>query len=258
MKRQKTYSDGEYHKAMDLFESGIGLSQASNILGIPKSTLYYWRHRIYKPPTARWRPKPSSELAYVIGVLMGDGTLCRHQHKYDIELKAMDKCFTQIFSKALSKTLGKPYREPEWTGWRRGWKVYYSSKAFYTWYKKQNLKTLKPYIEHNKETVKNFLQGLYDSDGSNYRCVRVELFNSNLELLIYVKHLLKKYFNITARGPYLKTKAGTKMIIRGEEFIRKKDCYYMFISKKDDVNKFLSEIGFTIPRKQQGEPKRKR
>ena len=257
MGRQRRYTTEEYEEAISLLERGLGLSKVSKITGIPKSTLYYWRNWIYKPPSTRWMPKPINSLAYVIGVLMGDANLARHGYKYDIELKTMDKPFAETFAKHLSKTLEKPIKKPTWTGPRRGWRAYQSSKAFHQWYQKQTLQTLKPYIEHDKDTVKHFLQGLYDSDGSNDRNAAIALANSNIDLLVYVQYLLKRYFNIDARGPYLTHKKGSIMKIRGKEFIRKKDCFRIVIYKKLHVKKFLTEVGFTIPRKQQGRPKRK-
>ena len=257
MPRQRRYTHGEYEKAISLLERGLGLSKVSKITGIPKSTLYYWRNKIYKPPSTRWMPKPTESLAYVIGTLMGDANLARHGYKYDIELKTMDKPFAETFAKHLSKTLGKPYRKPKWTDEKRGWRAYQTSRAFHQWYQKQTLQTLKPYIEHNKNTVKHFLQALYDSDGSNCGNVAITLANSNIELLTYVQYLLRRYFDIDAKGPYLTHKKGSIMKIRGKEFIRKKDCFKISVYKKLHIKKFLTEIGFTIPRKQQGKPKRK-
>ena len=111
--------------------------------------------------------------------------------------------------------------------------VTYSSKAFYTWYRKQTLETLKPYIEYNKDTVRLFLRGLYDSDGSNYRCKKIVLFNSNIELPYYVQYLLKKYFNIMTRGPYLNAKAGNISIKKnGEKIKTHRDNYSVVVFRR--------------------------
>jgi len=121
------------------------------------------------------------------------------------------------------------------------------------WFKERTLDMLKPYIEHSRETVKHFLQGLYDSEGYNYRCKQIFLSNNNLKLLKYTKYLLKKYFNIKATGPYLVAKAGS--IHRngdGKEIKTNHNIYYTAISRKKDVQIFLSEIGFSIKRKQLG------
>ncbi|RLF04249.1 MAG: hypothetical protein DRJ64_07210 [Thermoprotei archaeon] len=230
-------------------------------LDIPKSTLYYWKHKINKPPIARWRAKPSKELAYIIGVLLGDGFLHsrRKSNKYEIEILVTDYEFAEEFSKAMAKVLGKNFKTPgRW--WRRPnfWIVNYRSKAFYQWFKHQTLETLKPYIEYNKETIKYFLRGLYDSDGTNYRCKQIFLANSNLKLLQYAQHLLRKYFNIVSRGPYLNVRAGSIRIRKDGMIIKANhDTHRIAVFRRRDVERFLKEIGFSIREKQLGLPRRK-
>lgn len=264
MRRQKSYSTEEYEQAMQLLKKGYSLTQVCKLMGWPitkKTTLYYWKKGLSRPPSTRWRPKPSKELAYVIGVLYGDGNIERHGYHYDIKLNTIDYEFADAFSKAMAKLLDKKYEKPKYIGIQRGrnygWKVTYSSKAFYQWYRKQNLDILKQYIEHNKDTVAHFLRGLYDSDGSNYMCKKISLYNSNIELLRYVQYLLKRYFNIIARGPYLTRRAGSIMKRIGKTYKRSSDNYVIAICRKLHVQRFLSEIGFSITEKQLGLPRRK-
>ena len=129
------------------------------------------------------------------------------------------------------------------------------------WYKKQTLETLKPYIEHSKETVANFLRGLYDSEGNHYvykkKYSQIRLSNNDTELLKYVQHLLRKYFDITARGPYLNTKAREEYKTRNGTIKRYHDNYQINIYRKQHTKKFLNEIGFSITEKQLGLPRGK-
>jgi len=67
-----------------------------------------------------------------------------------------------------------------------------------------------------------------------------------------VQYLLKKYFNIIATGPYLKEETGNATIIRGVEYRYNDDFYEIVISRKNHVQRFLEEIGFSIVRKQLG------
>jgi intein-encoded DNA endonuclease-like protein len=130
--------------------------------------------------------------------------------------------------------------------------------AFWTWYQKQTLKSLKQYIEHNKETTTYFLRGLYDSEGSNYRCRRISLSNNSEKLLCYVQYLLEKCFNIKATGPYLVIEAGSTSIKKNGEKIKSNyNIYYIAISRKESVQRFLDEVGFSIREKQLGLPRRK-
>jgi len=63
---------------------------------------------------------------------------------------------------------------------------------------------------------------------------------------------LKRYFNIKATGPYLVHKTGDSEIINGVEYHRSQDYYKIQIGKKEHIQKYLEEIGFTITRKQLG------
>ncbi len=209
--------------------------------------------------TTRWRPEPSSGLAYVLGVLSGDGYIVKaHGYHYDIELLVKDHEFAETFSRAIAKLLNKKNMEPYWSKNHNRWRIYYRSKTFYIWYWKQTLETLKPFMEYNMETIKHFLRGLYDSDGSNYRCRQIFLSNNDIEMLHYVQYLLKKHFNIVATGPYLVTRAGWIHVKKNVEKIKtNQDNYSIDISRKQCVQRFLSEIGFSIQEKQLGLPRRK-
>lgn len=260
MARYRGHSYGEYLRAMELLKDH-GPTEVCRILGWPttrKSLLHYWKHEIHKPSSTRWIPEPSNELAYVIGVLYGDGSVINeHGYHYDIELLVKDREFAEAFSRAMAKLLDKKYMEPEWSKPHKRWRVYYSSKAFHTWYRKQTLDRLKKYIEHDKYTVAHSVRGLYDSEGCNYRCKRIIFYNNDIKLLYYVKHLLKKYFGIIATGPYLHTRAGSIMERNGETYKRRGNTYSIAIYKRQHVKRFLNEIRFSITRKQQGLPRRK-
>jgi len=257
MKREYSYE--EYMNTMKLLNMGMGPTEVSRILNIPRRAVEDWKYKGKIPWLAKWASEPSNELAYVIGVLLGDGYIVREHHSnYDIELMVKDYEFAEEFSKAIAKILDKKYKKPYWSRSHNRWRVYYRSKAFYTWYRRQDLDTLKQYIEHNRETVANFLRGFYDSDGNNYRYKHIFLYNSNLKLLRYTQYLLKKYFSIKATGPYLIAKAGSIHIKRnGERIKTNHDIYCIAISRMKDIRVFLSEIGFSIREKQLGLPRKK-
>jgi len=260
-KMKREYSYEEYMNTIKLLNRGLRITTVSRELGIPKSTLHYWRYGIYRPPSARWTPEPSKELAYVLGVLYGDGYIVReHGYHYDVELLVKDYGFAEVFSRNIAKVLNKRFRKPKrWGRSHNLWRVYYRSKAFYQWFREQNLNTLKQYIEYDRGAVKHFLRGLYDSEGYNYRCRKIFLYNNDLKLLNYIQQLLKKYFGIRAIGPYLVVKAGSIIIRRdGERIKANHNNYYIAISRKRDVQVFLSQVGFSIREKQLGLPRRRR
>ncbi len=257
----RSYSYEEYLRAMELLKDH-GPTEVCRVLGWPitrKSLLSQWKNGKHKPPAAKWHPKPSNELAYVIGVLHGDGYLVkRHTYHYDIELLVKDRDFATEFSRKMAKLLNKRYMKPKWSKKHNKWKIYYRSKAFHQWHKKQTVQSLKQYIEHGKETMANFLRGLYDSEGYNYRCRRISLSNNSIKLLYYVQYLLEKCFNIKATGPYLVTMAGTiHTKWDGERIKTNHPNYQIVIARKLHVQRFLSEVGFSMLEKQLGLPRRK-
>jgi len=257
-RKQREYSYDDWKKAMDLHNKyKLGPTKISRILGISEDTIRGWLYHGMIPPAAKWKAEPSKELAYIIGTIQGDGSVTKNEtnHEYIIQLGVIDKEFAITYSKAISKLLNKKYHKPRWNKkWKKYW-VRYNSKAFFIWYKKtekQGLEGFKEYIEYNKNTVRYYLRGLFDSDGSNSGNKRIYLLNSKERLLKYVQYLLKKYFDVKATGPYLKKKAGATVIIKGIERNINYNHYMIEISRKKHVQKFLEEIGFSIVRKQLG------
>ena len=79
-----------------------------------------------------------------------------------------------------------------------------------------------------------------------------------MELLKYVQYLLKKYFGIVARGPYLNTKAGTKSKMKNGNVAKTThNNYQMRIYRRQHTERFLDDIGFSILEKQLGLPRRR-
>ena len=256
-RKQRSYTYEEYHRAMKMIKK-LGITETSRRTGFPKMTLYHWKKGKYKPLLARWIPKPSNELAYVIGVLHGDGCVYINGCQYKIQLGVKDLEFAEAFSIAMAKLFGKNVKEPHWNKLNNEWEVKYYSKAFYQWYKQQSLESLRQFIEHDKDTVANFLRGLYDSEGCNYRCSQIHLSSNDKDLLKYVQYLLKKYFNIHTTGPYLAKRAGEVSTRRdGKRIKRNHDNYQIHIYKRQHIQIFLDNIGFDIREKQLGLPRRK-
>jgi len=258
-RKYKSYTYEEYMKAMELLEKGYGLTETCRLLGWPETKepiLYYWKHGEV-PPLARWRAEPSKELAYVIGTVHGDGTVCKDELRgqYIIQLNTIDKEFAETFSKVIAKLLGVNYHKPHWSEKEKEWWVRYYSKAFVEWYKRceeQGLQGFKLFIEYDRETVRHYLRGLFDSEGNNNGNKEIRLYNTKKKLLEYIQYLLERYFGIVTTGPYLQRKAGTKTVINGMKTTTKYDCYRIQINGRKHAQKFLEEIGFTIVRKQLG------
>jgi intein-encoded DNA endonuclease-like protein len=221
---------------------------------LPIPTIFCWVNKKYHPlgRVNKFDGKPSPELAYINGVMLSDGCKYLDDRAYRLKLGVKDKEFAEEFGRCLAKVLGrrKPYK-PHWNEYRKVWVVVGCGIQLYKFLDK-SLEELKPCIEHCKECVSAFLRALFDGEGSMDEHNReLVLYNTNKELLIYAKYLLKKYFDIDTTGPYLKTKKDSiKHFPNGKIAKTNEDCYYIYIRANSLLN-FYKYIGFTIKRKQQ-------
>jgi intein-encoded DNA endonuclease-like protein len=79
---------------------------------VDRSTINRWLRGVSSPYNGRRIPslellKPSEDLAYVIGVRLGDGYTYEEGDRYIIGLKAKDKEFVEDFGRRLGNVLGR-------------------------------------------------------------------------------------------------------------------------------------------------------
>jgi hypothetical protein len=181
--------------------------------------------------------KMSPELAYVLGVMLGDGTMSN----YSLRLIVKDKDFALKFKQKLEKWNGYSIelkRVSEKRYKKHYWKVIFHSK--------KACKILKKYKENIRKIMLNaprkcqiaFLEGLYDSEG--YVSLikhgkRIFFCNTKKRLVKLVCHLLS-YFKIETSINKHKT--------------AHQDIYYSITSKRENVLQFYKYIHFSIARKQ--------
>jgi intein-encoded DNA endonuclease-like protein len=202
--------------------------------------------------------KPPEELAYVIGVVLGDGypKLKRRVRKvYNdviIRLEAKDKEFVEEFARCLAKVLGRRQIRPRYVKSSGRYVVEAESKTLYELLKKPvDLERLRRYIEHCERWVAAFLRGFADSEGCVDKKGYIFILNTNLRPLTYIMDLLRR-LNIESMGPILKATRGT--VIRdpktGKQYVTNMDCHYIYILASSNANSY-KYIGFTIKRDQQ-------
>jgi DNA endonuclease len=129
---------------------------------LTESTISNWTRGISTPLRAGrvFIPKPTPDLAYVIGVETGDAFLNvkLRSYQYRIRLKAVDREFAEAFNQAVSRVLGCPPHRL-WKGSTE--KETYVEFGSYLLHKflLQKLQDLKQFIEYNKECVAAFVRG---------------------------------------------------------------------------------------------------
>ena len=80
------------------------------MLGCRKVQLVTGFRRIHNPlgKVNQFQSGPSPELAYVIGVVLGDGNLNIHGYNAELILAVTDYDFAEEFSASLATILGRP------------------------------------------------------------------------------------------------------------------------------------------------------
>jgi intein-encoded DNA endonuclease-like protein len=229
---------------------------------ISKSSVSEWLNGIHKPYNGRYIPsieflEPSEELAYVMGVKIGDGYTTKGRHvvknynRVRIGLKVKDREFAEEFGRCLAKVLGRRPINPRYRKSLRRYVVEIRSQTLYELLKKPvDLDRLKPYIEHCEKCMAAFLKGFVDSEGSVSEEGYIRIYNTDYRLLEYVKELLKR-FGIESTGPWTKRQQGKTFYDhkKMKRYTYKKECFHIYIRAGSNVN-FYKNIGFTIERKQ--------
>ena len=196
--------------------------------------------------------RPSEKLAYVVGVNVGDGYT--NYSDVRIGLKVKDREFATEFGRCLAKVLGRGPIKPRYIYINDVglYAVEVRSQTLYELLKKPvDFNKLKKYIEHCKRCMAAFLRGFADSEGSVNKRGYVIIYNTDYELLTYVKDLLKR-LGIESTGPWRQQKRQGKPFYDRKtmkRYIYKKDEYYIYIGAGGNIN-FYKKIGFTIRRKQ--------
>lgn len=160
---------------------------------------FYGRHhtpeskeKISKAKKGRYFIHPSLEatpsLAYVLGVLKGDGSVYPHGKGADIKLTTASKDFAESFYKSLREINLHPYMYMY-----RGkyYTVEASSKAFFNWYKELDLPAIEKLLDTEDKRIA-FLRGFYESEGwcGNDQ---IQIYNTDKNLIDLVKRILADF-----------------------------------------------------------------
>jgi intein-encoded DNA endonuclease-like protein len=255
--RMKLYDEVKRLRRDGLTYSEI-IEEIQRMCGVrlSKSHISYWTRGVRSPYNYKIRYissvellRPSEELAYVIGVKLGDGYT--NHNKVRIGLRVKDREFAIEFGRCLSKVLGRGPIKPGYINYVGLYAVEVQSKVLYEFLKKPvDLNKLKKYVEHCKRCMSAFLRGFTDSEGSVSREGYICVYNTDRKLLEYIKNLLKR-LGIESTGPWPKRQQGKPFYDYKtmKTYTYNKDEYYIYIRTGDNM-KFYKHVGFTISRKQ--------
>jgi len=201
------------------WEQGLSTYAIGEMYGVSYEAVRYWLKkygipRRPKPQVVEPKLSPSPELAYVLGVIYGDGTVAKSRYvnkrlnkrgyKYVVRLAVIDKQFAEEFMRALEKLGLRPklyyvvrYPSEKMFGdpakAKPRWVVHAESKKFYEFVKSLTIEKLEELVRDYEQW---FVKGFYESEG----CVdispkeyRIRIVNTNrklMELLFKMLHRL--------------------------------------------------------------------
>jgi len=131
---------------------------------------------------------PSSSLAYILGVMLGDGCCYTSEERNEayIEIVVRDKPFAEcFFSHCKDIDL-----HPRLSRQGRFYRVVAYSKTFANWYNSLDIEEIEKITSKFKE---DFIRGFYDSEGNmsaSRRGGKIRIVNTNLEYLELIQRFL--------------------------------------------------------------------
>lgn len=251
---KKEYPNLIPSKLKELFSkhSLISINSTARRLGLLKSDGYLGKG------INKWQYKPCVELAYILGVLKGDGcvSINTKSKRYRIALDVISGTFANEFKKNI-ELLGIPAYY--WFNKRNLHCVEARSKQFCMWYKTFDEDALVYFLRQDKQFLKAFLKGFFDSEGyfyyyyhngSTYPQPTIGISNTNKVFLELIKREMELQLCLKGIFIQLKHKKGTSKVIQKKGFKTIKDCFAIIIHQKTTVKYFINEISTSVAEKQ--------
>jgi DNA endonuclease len=243
-----------YRIVLELRKEGLSYDQiirrieAEHGIALRKSHLSGWISGKHKPfgYVRAFDATPRAELAYVIGVSLGDAsTSSNRRHSHKIKLRVIDREFALEFARCLGVLLCRSPPLVKWRDKTRSWYTEVSSLLLQNFLRLE-LKNLIPTISHCDCCKAAFLRGFFDSEGS-VSARTLTASNENLELLRLVCELLQS-LGVETTGTHLATKGGRTVMIKGKFYRQNEDLHYLRVRAKS-LERFQAMVGFSISRK---------
>ncbi|HVC26556.1 MAG TPA: LAGLIDADG family homing endonuclease [Nitrososphaerales archaeon] len=246
--------DRLYHLVLDLRKQGLSYNQiikqieAEHGAKLCKSQLSDWISGGRRPfgYVRIFEATPRRELAYVVGVTLGDGsTSSNRNHNHKIKLRVIDEEFAEEFARCLGVLLRRNAPLVKWREKTRSWYTEVSSLLLQK-FLRQDLRQLIPTVSHCDDCKAGFLRGFFDSEGSMYARA-LTASNENLNLMEFVCELLQS-LNIQTTGIHLATKGGRTVMIKGKFYRQNEDLFYLRV-RSASLARFQTTVGFSVLRK---------
>lgn len=256
------FTDEEF---LSLYNQGLSEYRIAKILGVNHRYVRSRRRKLGLPKNHSWGPRylhpnleePTTNLAYVLGVLFSDGNVygryVNNPSRYWITLNTIDTSFAESFANALKQIGLNPkitiitklrgyMKKPQY-------QVRAISKAFCQWFKELTLEKVANLLNSDPLFLE-FLRGLYEGDGYLVKCNqkqikrgreylytiwRFGIINTNIKLMEIISERLRK-LGFHPKLVYDKTRLGTP-------FVR------LHLYRQNEVTQILKLLNPVIERK---------
>ncbi len=192
----------------------------------------------HKKPDFDPRSVNQDSLAYVLGVLVGDGYITGgkwwESHHYYIRLQTKDRDFAEVFAKHLGQILGRvvpirDYHRITNRGMFRGYDVVVGDKSLFLWLRALGRQQMLCFAVDPL-----FLRGLFDSECTVSKdAAYIRLYNKDVNMLKRLAFILDINYDLHA-------------IIHTYNYM----CPFLVINGRLQLIRFLEKIGLSIGRKQ--------
>jgi len=204
----------------------------------------------------------SATISYIIGVILGDGTIGNKKNDYRIGLQTHSAAFNKSFEQALDK-IGLNAKTYKYTRVRKVAngafsdciQTYYHtsalSKVFVDWFKSLDLVAISKLAS---EYPSDFLRGFYESEGYFSKEARRRIFRYKERFYTYI--IKRERIGVAVTNKLLLDLARelskqlgfhpTNISIKSSNCHNRKTLYQFEISRKGEARRFIREINPVI------------
>jgi intein-encoded DNA endonuclease-like protein len=265
---KRTYTMKDYEKVLNLREEGHTFQEVSDMADVGRATCVKWCNTDRKPRSNYAERKQKcpiksfrnldTNLAYLYGLLIGDGYLERSNRNYRVGLNVTDQDFADEFARVLEEWTGLEPKKSQRNvqhdhitkyGCKiecetKSYQVRLSSKKVLDFleskgkFKTENWSIPEEVIRADENIKSALVKGIFDSEGYSTfsgRARRLELEMKNKSGLRELKQILGD----------LNIKASLEQSTKQE----KKDTYLLRIYDRESIENFNNKSGFSIGRK---------
>ena len=188
---------------------------------------------------------PSPELAYVIGVSKGDGSVRVQKWNHRVRLRVIDKEFAIEFDRCASHILGSSRHAITWLPKQGLWCVEVLSVLLVRFLQGPFSRVVEA-VTHCEGCAAGFLRGFFDSEAS-MSGRSLDVSNGSLKVMRLVRKLLTKV-RIYTTGLRLAQEGGRLVTIKGRVYHANKDIYTLHV-RAVSLPRYAEGVGFSVDRK---------